>query len=110
MSLKTKQVGQYTVSQIGALQGANLRVFQRRVVEMTAKNPDEGYAEALNEWARVAACSSPYISIDEWLETPLMELRPLVEAVEELNSDIQSADEPKKKPSKPKKSSSTLES
>ena len=98
--LKTKQVGVYTVSQIGALQGANLRIFQKRISELISNNDDPAYAEALNEWAVVAACTSPYIPLEAWLETPLMELRPVSEAVEELNSDISAEETPKKKPPK----------
>ena len=105
--LKTKQVGSYTVSQIGALQGANLRVFQRRVIELTSQNSDEAYAETLQEWALIAACVSPYIPLEQWLDTPLLELRPLVDAVNELNDDVRDDDPtPKKKPSKAAKSNS----
>ena len=105
MPLKTKQIGKYTASQIGALQGANLRIHQRKISEMGAA---DGMLEALQEWALVSACVTPFISLEEWLDTPLIELRPLVEAVEELNSEmVQPAETtPKKKPPKAQKSNS----
>ena len=53
--------------------------------------------EALQEWALVSSCVTPFIPLEDWLETPLMELRPLVEAVEELNSDMVPTDGAKKK-------------
>ena len=42
--LKTKQVGKYTVSQIGALESARMRLFSKQIA---ALNPDEATEAAL---------------------------------------------------------------
>lgn len=95
--LKTKQVGKYTISQIGPLQASNLRIFQARA----EKEPDEGRKAALSEWAVLAACTSPYISETEYLDTPVQELQPLMEAMEEVNTAFIPGGEPQ--PSKKKR-------
>jgi hypothetical protein len=81
--LKTEQVGRYTVSQIGPLQGTRLRLFQRQLSEM---KDDAETIEALGDWAVLAACVSPFISREEYLQTPVQELQPLMEAMERVNT------------------------
>lgn len=94
MALKTKVVGGYTVSQMGALESARLRLHQRNVSEQ--KLTDEAMLMALDEWMLVAACVTPFISQADYMAMPVTETRPLLEAVEELNADV--AETSKKKP------------
>lgn len=93
--LQTKTIDRYTVSQMGPLESARLRLFQRQIEPLI--KGDEVMAEALNEWALVAACTVPFIPRDEYLQMPLSETMPLVQAVEELNSDLSAPGEAKKK-------------
>ena len=61
--LNKKQVGIYTVSQIGALEGARMRLFQKQNAEWYAEciakdiEIDPAVEQARNEWAAVAACT-----------------------------------------------------
>lgn len=97
--LKTKVVGIYTVSQMGALEGARIRLFQKQNAEWRAKRlkdnleVDQAVSDAYDEWATVAACTSPHIGRDEYLAIPYSELRPIIEAMEEVNSDLVSGTE-----------------
>lgn len=95
MPLKIIAVGKYTVSQIGPLESARLRLFQRQIEPLVSD--DEAMTEALNEWALVAACTMPMIPRDEYFGMPLSETMPLVEAVEELNGDLVGPQDSKKK-------------
>lgn len=99
MALNTKQVGSYTVTQMGALESARLRLFQRQNAELEQKqgNLDPARVEAWNEWAVVAACVTPHITRDDYLAIPVMETRLLIDAVEELNAGLLEGDQPKKK-------------
>lgn len=96
MALKTVAIGKYTVSQIGPLESARLRLFQRQIEPLVSKD-DEAMTEALNEWALVAACTMPMIPRDEYFGMPLSETMPLVNAVEELNGDLIGSQDSKKK-------------
>lgn len=87
MPLKTKQVGIYTVSQMGVLESARLRNNQRNVAE-DLKSDDPAMVDALSEWVLVAACTTPFIPRDEFFAMPMSELAPLIEAAEEMNSDL----------------------
>jgi hypothetical protein len=85
--LQTKQVGEYLVSQMGVLEGARMRLYQRNIAAEVLE-PDEAMVEALDEWALVAACTTPFIPRNEYFAMPINETRPLVEAVEELNASL----------------------
>jgi hypothetical protein len=88
--LRTKQVGEYTVSQMSVLEGSRMRLYQRQVIEALKNAPDTPpeVVEAWNEWAVIAACVKPEIKRDEYLSMPLMDAQALAEAVNELNSDL----------------------
>lgn len=94
--LKTKQVGIYIVSQMSALEGARLRIYQQKNLGM--KFDDPAMQAVADEWAVVAACVTPHITLEDYTSIPLVETRPLLEAVEELNADIVGGEtEPAKK-------------
>lgn len=99
MPLKTIAVGNYTVSQMGPLESARLRLFQRKIEPLITD--DEAMNETLNEWALVAACTTPLIERDAYLQMPLSETQLIVKAVEDLNGDLigdGESDTKKKKP------------
>lgn len=101
MTLKTKQVGVYTVSQMGPLESVRLRLFQKQIEEL--KTEDPVIKEALNEWAFIAACTTPFISREEYLQTPALDLAKLTEAVSECNDDIISLGQETADPKRAKK-------
>jgi hypothetical protein len=107
MPLKTKQVGKYTVSQVGTLESARMRVFtdeKERYLAVLKKDgkeiPDE-LLLTLEEWVSFAACIMPKITIEEYLQTPIVELTSLGDALQEVNDNGL----PVTVPSKKKKSS-----
>jgi len=89
MEPETITVGKYTVSKMGVLHGARLRINQRNVAALNLT--DEAIADASEEWALIAACTDPFIPREDYLKMLLVESRPLVDAVEELNADIVAA-------------------
>lgn len=90
MALKTKQIGNYTISQMGALEGVRLRLFQRQNAELEKKQaePDPAWVEAMSEWALLAACTTPHITREQYLATPITELQPIMDALGDLNADM----------------------
>lgn len=72
------------MTQMGALESARMRLHQRNIAGET----DEALAMALEEWALIASCVTPFISREDYLQMPVTETRPLLLAVEELNSDM----------------------
>ena len=115
MPLKTKQVGEHLVSEMGTLQVCNFRVNQRNIAKEIEQNREnEGLAEWLNEWAFLAAVTTPFISREKYAEMDIHASRELLQAAEELNaglSEVQ-ASEPqskKKHASKTPKSTPELE-
>ena len=102
--LKTKQVGAFTVSEMGTLQMCNFRVNQRRIApQIEQQRENEGLAEWLNEWAFISAVTSPFITQEAYAEMDMLTARQIAEAAEELNAaltEIQAQDGPqsKKKP------------
>jgi hypothetical protein len=84
--LKTKTVGIYTVSQFGPLEGARMRLHQRNIAAQ--KVTDEAITEVLSEWAMVASCVTPFIPQADYLQMPITETGPLVEAAAEMNADM----------------------
>jgi hypothetical protein len=84
--LKTKQVGEFTATQMGALERAHMKINYRLIEER--KIEDEAEREAAQEWALINACVTPKITLDQYLQTPVTDTIELIEAVEELNSDM----------------------
>lgn len=88
--LKTKQVGKYTVSQAGPREEARMIAYSKRVESIEVE--DEADREALTQWAYVAAVTRPIIPLEDYLNTPAVELREILEAVAETNGDVLEAD------------------
>lgn len=113
--LKTKQVGKYTVTEMGPLEQTRMRLYlrnaEKRMTHPVTKEriDDPELEETLQNWAGAACCVTPSIDFDEWMQTSLSVIVPILEAVEEVNADMLGRkDNPaltKKKPrSRPQKS------
>lgn len=89
----TLTVGKYTVSQMTVLHGARLRNNQRNVDALKLEGAE---AEAAQEWVLIAACTDPFIPMADYFAMPLTDSRPLVEAVEALNSEMVATEQSKK--------------
>jgi hypothetical protein len=87
--LKTQQIGKYTVTQMGPLQAARLRLHVRNLE--AANLPVEVDDVTKYNYALLAACADPLITWAEYVEMTMMELAPLTAAVEELNAEMAQA-------------------
>lgn len=92
--LKTKQVGEYTVSEVGGLERARYNLFQQQIEDMEPKIlkiADEferaAFRKMLEEWSWVASCVKPYISSEDWPTMPSAITTPLIMAATEVNDD-----------------------
>jgi hypothetical protein len=96
--LRTKQIGTWTVSEVGALQGVRMNLYRAKTDEYVKHAGDVvGLSETLAEWAQLAACVDPYLSIDEYLEMPAVEIMEIVNAMTEVNEALPGISEPSKK-------------
>jgi hypothetical protein len=87
--LNTVKIGRFTVSQMGPLQAARLRLHLKNLD--AANLPEEVDDVTRYNYALLAACTEPFISWQEYTETFMGELAPLTAAVEELNADMAQA-------------------
>lgn len=93
MSLQTRRVGEWTVTEAGPLEAARLMrlaaQYQQMVTDAQAKNPpletDLERLEALAIWPQIAACVAPPITADDWLQIPLTVIADLRQQAEILN-------------------------
>ena len=99
--LKTKQVGAYTITQMGPLEGARLRLHLRNLETMNL--PAEVDEQTRYNWALIAACVTPFISWADYISTPMSETNPLAVAAEDLNADMVTGDTPEQAKKKPRK-------
>ncbi len=95
--LRTKQVGKWVVSEIGALQGVRMNLFRAQAEERAAKDNAIGMAEVLTEWAQLAACVDPLLTVDEYLQLPAVEIMEIVNAMAEVNETLPGVPQPSKK-------------
>ena len=86
MALKTATIGNYTVSQMGPLQAARLRLHLKNL-DALALGEDVDDLTRYN-YALLAACVEPVITWGEYVEMPMAEIGPLAAAVEQLNADM----------------------
>ena len=97
MALRTKQVGKWTVSEIGALQGVRMNLFRAQAEERAKKDDTVGMAEVLQEWAQLSACVDPLLTADEYLQMPAVEIMEIVNAMGEVNETLPGDPQPSKK-------------
>jgi hypothetical protein len=92
--LKTKVVGEYTVSEAGPLEAArsvNFGAAYKAMIEAAqakkdaATEDDLERLQALGTWSTHAPCISPRISPDEWLQIPVEIIAELRQAAIDLN-------------------------
>ncbi len=94
MTLQTRKVGEYVVTEAGPLEAARVMrhaqtyqalvsAAQARDAEVTVQELE--ILEALAIWPTIAACTSPAISIDDWMQIPLTTIKELRDAAEILN-------------------------
>lgn len=100
--LRITQVGKWTISEVGALQGVRMNLFRKQADEyITAQKRNgamvDGMEETLAEWVQIAACVSPLLTIDEYLTMPAVEIMPLVEGMAQVNEQSASESDGKKK-------------
>jgi hypothetical protein len=92
--LQTRKIGEYTVTEAGPLEAArvmkNAQKYQALIDAAQAKDAEVSddeyeFLQALAIWPTIASCTSPQISIDEWMQIPLTTIAQLREAAEILN-------------------------
>lgn len=117
MTLQTRKVGDYVVTEAGPLEAARVmrcaQKYQELVAAAQARGTDVSLQEleileALAIWPTIAACTSPVISIDDWMQIPLTTIKDLREAAEILNpSWFTAATMAQEKKTRPKHKKST---
>ena len=93
--LKTKVVGQYTVSQFGTLANVRGRLFRERVEPLRKVAPKGGelsdddivYNMWLDEYISFASLIQPLITLDEYEVLSIELYSELSKAIEEVNAD-----------------------
>jgi hypothetical protein len=94
--LQKIQVGEFVVSEAGPLEAARLLRLSEKYTAMLTQATEKGEAatdddverlQALEIWPQVAACVTPLLEMDAWLQTPLATIGELREAAEMLNPD-----------------------
>jgi hypothetical protein len=93
--LKTKQVGKYTCTQMGPLESIRLRAHAKNIDAL--KITDEELLAERNSWAFMAACVTPFISWEEYIQTPMAELKLIIDALNDLNEGFEDGPQTKKK-------------
>ena len=92
--LRKMQVDDFVVSEAGPLEAARLLRLSDEYTAMiaavqekgeTATDEDVERLQALAIWPQVAACVTPLLDMDAWLQTPLDTIGKLREAAEMLN-------------------------
>lgn len=103
MSLKTEQVGEYTVSQAGMREACRRVLMVKRVqLQIEQGGLDEETSTALTIYPHVAGCITPQISIDKFMEMTEVEINALSEAAMRLNPHwFATPEEEEKKTSEP---------
>lgn len=94
MTLQTRKVAEYVVTEAGPLEAARVmrhaQTYQELVAAAQARGAEVSLQEleileALAIWPTIAACTSPAISIDDWMQIPLTTIKELRDAAEILN-------------------------
>ena len=94
MTLQTRKVGEYVVTEAGPLEAARVMKTAQKYQELVSAAQAKGAEvseqeletlEALAIWPTIAACTSPQISIDDWMQIPLTTIKELRDAAEILN-------------------------
>lgn len=84
--LETKQYKSYTVTQAGIRESVRRVNMVKAIGEMHANGElDDVTLTALSVYPHIAACVSPLISVDEFLQIPERELDALSQVAMELN-------------------------
>lgn len=92
--LKTETIGDYVVSEAGAIEAARAAAFGQTYQAMISKaqaagenvSPDElDRLTALSMWPNAGACVSPRVDADAWLNIPLETIVQIVDAAKRLN-------------------------
>ena len=92
--LKTIVIGEYTVTEAGPLEAARSVNFAAQYQQMLeaakakgdlATEDDLERLQALSRWMTVAACVTPRLSADDWLQISLTTIDELKRAAKELN-------------------------
>lgn len=116
--LQKRQVDEFVVSEAGPLEAARLLRLSEKYNALIAQAQAKGEAatdedverlQALAIWPQVAACTTPLLEIDAWMQTPLATIGELREAAEILNPSwfvLNDADVEKKSARKRHKSTS----
>lgn len=86
MGLKTKTIGEYTVSEAGFLASIRLSMARAEIEAMKPDMDDPALRQAAITWPFVAACVTPYISWDDFLQMRDDVIMPIAAAVMELNA------------------------
>ena len=92
--LQTRTIGEFVVTEAGPLQAARLLRLSERYNALIAEAQAKGDAatdedverlQALAIWPQVAACTTPALDVDGWMNTPLSTIGELREVAEILN-------------------------
>lgn len=102
MTLQTKQVGQYTVSQSNIRSVLLRNKLVEKVNEIMAKTPDlpDYEKEVYQTYCMIASCTTPMFTISEYLDMDEATVIELMNAFSELNAHLVGApvnDETEKK-------------
>jgi hypothetical protein len=94
MTLQTRRVDVYTVTEAGPLEAARVMrlatEYQARLAAAQEKpngatEEDFELLQALSVWPSVGACMTPIPSVEDWLQIPLTTIEKLKGAAEILN-------------------------
>jgi len=97
---KVITVGDYTVFEMATLEGCRMRIHQANLDKVRAKIyekykgdaelsiNDQAMIAAFDEWALVASCVTPFISMAEYMTMPIISTKPILDALRECNADL----------------------